>query len=220
MPDYIPPSDGDYLAWLQNFVTYITANSVILGLIPAQVTAITNQFNLFEAAYEANNTAQNAAQATAQAKDDQRAASETVVRSQVAQFQENPAITDPQRESMSITVRDTTKTPSSVPTTRPTATIDTSQRFTHVISFRDEATPDNRKKPDGVAHCEIWVKIGGPVPVGPNECSFLAADTVTPYTATYDGADGGKLAHYMLRWVNTRGQQGPWSATVTATIAA
>ena len=42
----------------------------------------------------------------------------------------------------------------------------------------------------------------------------------TPYTAEFDGADGGKQAHYMLRWVDTRGETGPWSETATATIGA
>jgi hypothetical protein len=49
---------------------------------------------------------------------------------------------------------------------------------------------------------------------------FLAVDTRTPYTAVYDGADGGKTAHYMLRWVNTNGEKGPWSETASATIGA
>ncbi|NUQ10425.1 MAG: hypothetical protein HUU24_15360, partial [Phycisphaerae bacterium] len=45
-------------------------------------------------------------------------------------------------------------------------------------------------------------------------------DTRTPYLATFDGADGGKPAHYMLRWINTKGQPGPWSETATATVGA
>jgi hypothetical protein len=49
---------------------------------------------------------------------------------------------------------------------------------------------------------------------------FLAVDTRAPYTRDYDGAQGNKPAHYMLRWVNSRGEVGPWSATVTATIGA
>ncbi|MCC6661417.1 MAG: hypothetical protein IT437_11080 [Phycisphaerales bacterium] len=31
---------------------------------------------------------------------------------------------------------------------------------------------------------------------------------------------GGKTAVYMLRWVNTRGEKGPWSEVTTATVAA
>ena len=45
-------------------------------------------------------------------------------------------------------------------------------------------------------------------------------DTRTPYTADYAGADAKKTAHYMLRWVNTKGEKGPWSETASATIGA
>ena len=33
-------------------------------------------------------------------------------------------------------------------------------------------------------------------------------------------ADANKVAHYMLRWENTRGELGPWSETASATIGA
>ena len=32
--------------------------------------------------------------------------------------------------------------------------------------------------------------------------------------------DANKVAHYMLRWLNTRGDKGPWSETASATIGA
>jgi hypothetical protein len=32
--------------------------------------------------------------------------------------------------------------------------------------------------------------------------------------------DGGKTAVYMVRWVNTQGEKGPWSEITTATVAA
>jgi len=68
---------------------------------------------------------------------------------------------------------------------------------------------------------EMIPKSCGPTPpVDPSELTFLAVDTRTPYTTDFDGADGGKQAHYMLRWVNTRGETGPWSETATATIGA
>jgi hypothetical protein len=80
-------------------------------------------------------------------------------------------------------------------------------------------TPTRKAKPAGVMGAEIWVKIGPPQ-VDPSELTFLAVDTRTPPTTDFDGADGGKQAHYMLRWVNTRGETGPWSETATATIGA
>ena len=77
-----------------------------------------------------------------------------------------------------------------------------------------------KAKPAGVMGAEIWVLIGPTPPVDPGELTFLAVDMRTPYTTDFDGADGGKQAHYMLRWVNTRGETGPWTETATATIGA
>ena len=55
-------------------------------------------------------------------------------------------------------------------------------------------------------------------PVGPEELTFVMLSTRTPAVVDYDGADGGLTAHYMLRWLSTRGEVGPWSETASATI--
>ena len=62
--------------------------------------------------------------------------------------------------------------------------------------------------------------VKGPPPVDPGELEFLAVDTRTPYARDCAGPQGGKPPHYMLRWVNSRGETGPWSETATATIGA
>ncbi len=82
--------------------------------------------------------------------------------------------------------------------------------------------------PWGVMGAEIWGWVAwasrprscDPPPTGPSELSFLSVDTRTPYVADYPGEDGGKTAHYMLRWVATTGEKGPWSETASATIGA
>ena len=119
---------------------------------------------------------------------------------------------------MKIPVHATTRTRVGVPTIAPIATIDTSRRLSHILDFRDQDHPRSKAKPAGVAGCEIWVKIGGPPPADPSELRYLATDTNAPYLAEYPGADAGKPAHYWLRWVNTRGEKGPWSDNVSGTI--
>ena len=79
-----------------------------------------------------------------------------------------------------------------------------------------------RLDPGKVIGNSYSVNVGSGVEKGgsdPSECTFLALDTAIPYTAEYPGADAGKTAYYMLRWVTTRGDKGPWSETVAATIA-
>jgi hypothetical protein len=50
--------------------------------------------------------------------------------------------------------------------------------------------------------------------------TFLAVDIRTPHLGSFAGADAGKAAHYMLRWISTTGEKGPWSETASATIGA
>jgi len=119
---------------------------------------------------------------------------------------------------LGISLRNTGRTPVGAPTSRPILSVDTSQRLRRTVSFVDETTPTSKAKPDGVMGCEIWVKVGGVPPTDLSELQFLGLDTRTPYTTEFDGEDAGKTAHYMARWTNTKGQQGPWSETASATI--
>ncbi len=59
-----------------------------------------------------------------------------------------------------------------------------------------------------------------PTPTGPSELNFLSVDTRTPYVVDYPGEDSGTTGHYMLRWVATTGEKGPWGETASATTGA
>lgn len=54
----------------------------------------------------------------------------------------------------------------------------------------------------------------------PATFSFLTMTTRPSFRAEFPPAAGGKTAVYMLRWVSTRGEKGPWSEVATATVAA
>ena len=218
MGDFIPPSDADFDSWLQNFVSYVAANAAALGASPAEVTALQGVQTDWDAKYPASNTAFAASLAATQAKTDSRIAGEAFIRPFVGRLQSNPSVTDAQRQSLGITVRSTTRTAVGPPASKPVASIDPSQRLRHTIAFVDELTPTSRAKPDGVQGCEIWTKVGDPVPAGPNDVHYLALDTRTPSVAEFDAADAGKTAYYMLRWISTRGEPGPWSQTVSGTV--
>lgn len=61
---------------------------------------------------------------------------------------------------------------------------------------------------------------GGAAPADLTECTYLATDTRSPYVTEYDGEEGNLIAHYIGRWVNSRGEVGPLSETFSATIGA
>jgi len=221
MPDYIPAPDGDFNAWQANFVTYAGANTANLGIVAADLTPITAAQGAWATALSDHLAKQTASQAARELKDMKRAAFESALRALVRRLQASASVDDSEKRALGITVKDavqTMATATAVEASRPVGVVDTSQRLRHEIKFFDQSTPQSRAKPKGVMGCEIWVKIGDVPPKDAGECAFVALDTASPYVAEYPGADAGKTAYYMLRWVNTRNEKGPWSETVAATI--
>jgi hypothetical protein len=47
---------------------------------------------------------------------------------------------------------------------------------------------------------------------------YIATDTPSLYVYHFDGKDTGKAVDCWLRWENKRGETGPWSDAVIATI--
>lgn len=224
MPDYIPGSDTGFQAWADNFVTYASAHLVDLGIGPPDMIPIATGRADFDTKMSANVTAQQAAQSARQAKDASRDQLESLIRQLVRQLQASGDVDNSERAALGITVPDTIRTTAvGGISTRPIGAVDTSQRLRHEIRFSDEATPTSRAKPAGIMGCEIWVKVAAASEAAPSsadELSFISMDTASPYIVEHDGKDGGKTAHYMLRWVKSSGEKGPWSETISATITA
>jgi hypothetical protein len=124
---------------------------------------------------------------------------------------------------LGITIPDRTRTPIGPPTTRPLVKVDFSKRLSHRIAYADEKTPLHRARPRGMMGAEVWVKLTAPgeaPPSGPADLRFLMLATRSPAIVEYGGADAGKTAHYMVRWLSRRGEPGPWSETASATVGA
>lgn len=220
MADYIPAPDAEFNSWQANFVDYANANLAALGLDAADMAPIDAAQGDWDVDFPAHVTAVAAAESARAEKDASRAAYVTLVRALVRRLQASSTITDAQRAALGITVPGSSPTPAGPPETRPLVSIDCSQRLRHLVGFVDETTPTRRAKPVGVLGAEVWVKVGDVAPTDPSELRFLGLSTRAPFTADYGGDDGGKIAYYWVRWVNNRGEKGPWSETASATIGA
>lgn len=133
--------------------------------------------------------------------------------------QANPNVTDAQKELLGITVRKTTRTPAPIPSTTPSMQrIDTSTRGILRLFIVDASTPESRAKPPGVQGCEIREQIGGTEPVDPNTMPLLVIETRPRYRADFAPTEVGKTVYFALRWINTRGEHGPWSEVYSAVV--
>jgi hypothetical protein len=218
--NYIPRPDAIFDEWQENLVTQLKGDKNKFALATESETELNN----LQAAWVARNAehleAQSKAVAARVAKDEARDAYEAALRVQVRKTQSGPGVTDADRAKLGITIRDTQPTAPGAPTTRPVVQVDTSQRLLHNLLVTDEMTPKSRSKPKDSSYYEVWVKVGDAPPVDESELRFLDTGTTAEFIARYAGKDAGKMAHYMVRWVNSRKEKGPWSQTVSATITA
>jgi hypothetical protein len=218
MPDFIPTEDEDFNVFINTFVNYVAAHAPNLGVPSATATGLSNGLLVWTDSLAAHETAQIAATSARTTKDSARDALTIITRTTARSIQANPTVPDEVRTLMGLPVRDDARARPPVPATRPVGQVETSERFQHTIHWRDESSPNPKAKPAGVRGAEIWAFIGPKPPTDPAHAHFVALDTASPYMLVHEAADVGKLAHYLLRWVNTRGEPGPWSETISAAI--
>ncbi len=210
MPDYIPTRDAEFDLWLDTFRNQLATRGISLGFTEEETAAFSSLADDWSDAFQDHLEAQQSARSLRRAKENARKLVTELARAHSRRLQAHPTITDSTRLEFGLTVSGTNAGPgpTAVPETRPIVSVNTAERL----------TTSSRRRPIGVAACEIWVKVGGVPPVDASELRFLTTATRSRYTAAYDGDEAGQPAHYMLRWIGTRGQRGPWSQTITATI--
>ena len=220
MPDFIPQSDAEFNLWQGSMVTIVEPNVAVWSIVANDFTALKDSQADWITAFAKASNKQNRTSADVQGKDDAREGFVKVLRSFTAQWlANNSRVTNSDRERMGLTVKTGTRTPVPIPVTCPVGAVDFSGRLTHTINYTDESTLRSKAKPDGVHGCEIWTKIDGQAPVDASELGYLFTNTSSPYTTTFDGKYASKTAYYWLRWVNKRGEHGPWSSAISATVA-
>lgn len=218
MPDFIPASDAVFNGWAAQFKAYATANAVALGLSPANVADLAAASGAWNISFGALEAAKAAARGAVGAKDTDRRAYVEVIRTLTAIIQANPAVTDQQRGELGITIA---KTPGviPVPVDAPAIFVDFSHRTQHTIHWgTSPEQEDTNRKPEGVLSSEIRRHIGDLGPgIDQDDFEFVAIDTKSPYVANMSGL-GGQIVHWTCRYLNAKGEPGPWCETIAATV--
>jgi hypothetical protein len=222
MPDYIPNPDADFQNWQDNFVAYANAHLAALGLVAGDMTPVVAAQTAWKSAYPAHLSAVIAASSAKNTKNMARGTYEATIRPLVRRLQASPQVDDGEKAALGITVPGSNPIPQGPPTGIPILKVEC-ERLRHTLNWADNATPTKKAKPPGVLGAELrmaMTAIGAPTPTDPAAFAFLALDTATPYVNEFAGADGGKNAHYIARWINGHQEHGPWSETVSVTIGA
>lgn len=232
---YIPARDSTLDVWADNFQTLISASPTTYGLNAPDAAAIANAFTLWHAAYLLGGSTGSPpvpvnpstfTSVTVAEKNSQKIAMTTLYRAYASQIRINPGVSNSDKTALGLNLPNNSPSPIGAPSTWPLLAIVSAGPGLHEIRYNDSATPSLRKKPFGAIGMQLFRGIGAAVITDPDLCHWLAQVTVNPFVSMFDPGDAGKIATYFARWI-TRGRQagganglvGPWSASVSMTIA-
>lgn len=218
--DWLPSKDADLDAFAVNFHTLIAAAPATYGLVAGDATALDPFVTAYTAALTAATDPSTRTSVTVAAKDVARFNLKAELRELAAKVQASPTVTDGAKTALGLTVRDTAPSPISAPATNPIVSVNEATPLAHYLRFSDSLTPDSRAKPVNVVGMELYVSPSATVISDPEDLKFNGVVTRNPYVITYDAADAGKKAYIAGRWINAKGQRGPWSGITSMTIAA
>ncbi len=216
----LPNSEGALTQYAENFLKQMTDHTDEYHLTEEELQQVQDVVSEWVSTADAATTARDAARAATEAKDAARVAMEETLRTRIRLIQANPAITDQAKLEAGIRPHKTTRTPIRPPHTSPIGSVIASDQLTQTLFISDAATPTKRARPSGVTGCEIYLFVGDAAPADPKAFRMIRFATRSPEEVTFEAADGGRTAHYLLRWMNSKGETGPWSNVISATIPA
>lgn len=209
-----PSTDGEYNMYALGAVPYLINNRARLMVSLANEDVITEALRTWNETYPLSQDINSRTKTTIENKNAARVVLTEALRATFGDIPQS-ALTNEDRNTLRLEARNAARTATPVPNTRPVGQVNTNNRLEHTISFTDDG--GGHAKPKGVRGCQIWCKVGDPV-VNLDELSYLGTDTKSPFIQRYGVDKAGKTIHYWLRWENTRGEVGPWSNVVTATV--
>lgn len=217
--DYIPSKESEYQGFMSNLAEKSADFEEKYGIPEADVGKLLVTYSVWDEYYEKCLNKETRTREDIVEKNFARKNLTKVVRNFVNKnLIYNDKITDSEKVSLGLNLRPGTRTQTQVPTSTPQVMkIDITHGMQHVIYIVDDET-GRKAKPEGVSSCEIWYKVTETEPEHASELVFGGLTTKTPYRQNFTGEEGGKMVYYRLRWVNSKGEFGPWSAYAKAVV--
>jgi hypothetical protein len=216
--DYMPSNDDEFDN-LQNVVYTTSTTNATRWLIPSSVlSALTVKRNRWTAALTAFRNRPTRTPAVTLEKNDAKKDYNSTLRDFIqGQLIRNTMVTDADLRAMGLPIHDRIPTPVGPPKTRTETEITFPQIMEHFLRVRDSESK-RAAKPPHVIGFQVYRLIGGKAEPAYEDMQFVGMATRSPYTVTYASEQRGQLVFYATRWVNTRGETGPWSEIVSAII--
>lgn len=216
--DFLPRTDAEFDAFFRQFHDATTREPDTFGLSSGDVQLVQTAYAAWIVAYPAHLDGQKKAHELTETKDKVREDAETAARVAARKINAHPGVDNEMRAKAALPSHELSRAAYGVPTTCPVARVESIGNHTLVLHVADARTPHKAAKPAGVHACEVCVFLGDRPPADPEQFTFLKHSTRESIADVHPAADAGKNAFYILRWVSTKLEPGPWSEVVSARV--
>jgi hypothetical protein len=217
--DFVPQANRLFLTWLKVLLAYLELKYAEWRIPRADIDEINLLMTKFEHTLSLTEDPATRTPVTVQENRDARKAVESKTRIVIkAYITYNPAVTNGDREAMGLPIHKTTRTRVPVIESTPKAEIKWPSEGVVEIIFSDSDILKGKAKPKGAQGVETCFAILDTPPADWTQLINSIFATHNPIRLTFDGRDRGKTMYFALRWENTRGEKGPWSAIFNTVI--
>jgi len=217
---YIPRQDAQFLAWANAFVNRLQNNQGVYMVSQQDCDALSSALALFSAAFALVSDSGTRTPGAVAQKDLARNNAEGLCRHFAIEIKNNNGISYEAKVDLGINPPNNTRTPIDPPDTSPILEVIASTPGLQTIRYADSMTPAKRGKPFGATSIQLFIGIADAnvIITDPADAVFYGAFTKNPVAVAYSAADNGKQATVYGRWVNAKGETGPWSNPATFII--
>ena len=219
---YMPNPHQAFVNWADNFATVLSAAPATYALMPADALAVAASVAALDATFALVGTraipGTDRSPANIAANDAQTRLTKALIRPFAVGISSNPGISDPDKVSIGVTVRSTSKVVQPPPTSQVIITPQMTVPGEVLIKIADENTPLLRARPYGTVGCELHTIAAAVAPAGASVIPYNCVMTRFRRILATDHGDVGKQLYMAARWLNRHGQPGPFGPVVSAVI--
>jgi hypothetical protein len=217
---FLPTQESVLDNWLANFSTLISADPAAYGLSPADAAQIAAEVDKWHALYLVAESPETRTRGAVAAKRGQKKVVVAVVRGFAARVRANDAVSDELKLGLGLKLRPRRGEPVGVPASAPALALTGFKLGRHELRALDPDTRPSRGKPPKIAAIMVYRAVAPAMVNRPQDAEFLTLSTRVRIESAFTRADHGQTATYFARWINSKGEAGPWSAAMSAPIAA
>lgn len=215
LPPYVPARNANFIAWLANFSTLITAAPATYGLASGDATTIAAINTSLAADYALITSPATKTKTTVQAYNSAKAGDLPTVRGYAQMIANNAGVSASNKTAVGVNPRTSTPTPITAPTTSPVLTAQSASTGGIILRYRDAtASPSVKAKPYGAIGVQLWAMSSATPVTDPSLLDFQLNATKSPLTLSMPGTAGHTI-YIAARWQTRTGLVGPWSSIIS-----